>query len=305
VDTSITLLVLAAGMGSRYGGLKQLDPFGPSGETLMDYSVYDAIRTGFDRIVFVIRHDFEELFREKIGRKYAGRIAVDYAFQTLDDLPGNRTVPQERQKPWGTGQALYAARALIRGPFAVINADDFYGEASFRLLAAELRSMEPGKLASCMVGYRLENTLSDHGTVSRGICRTADGFLTSVAEHTKLARAGAVVRDTLPDGTTADFHPDQLVSMNCWGFSPEMFDELERLFADFLDARGQEIKSEFYIPSAADQLIREKKMCCRMLISPDRWFGVTYQEDRPVVTDGLRTLICSGRYPEQLFQEAE
>ena len=301
LSDKITLLVLAAGMGSRYGGLKQLDPFGPGGETLMDYSVFDAVRAGFDRVVFVIRRDFEALFREKIGARYAGKVEVDYAFQRLDDLPGGRVPPAGREKPWGTGQAVYAARNVVAGPFAVINADDFYGEESFRKLAAELRSFPAGKLALCMCGYRLDNTLSEHGTVSRGICRVEDGFLAGVTEHTKLIRDGEKVRSDLGDGRCEYFPPDQTVSMNCWGFSPELFAELETMFAAFLDARGSELKSEFYIPAVADELIRTGRARCRMLTSPDRWFGVTYQEDRPVVADGLARLIRSGRYPERLF----
>ena len=301
MNSKITLLVLAAGMGSRFGGLKQLTPFGPGGETLMDYSVYDAIRAGFDRIVFVIRRDFEALFREQVGSRYAGKIEIDYAFQSLDDLPGGKTPPEGREKPWGTGQAVYAARNVISGPFAVINADDFYGAESFRKLAAELRSFKPGKLGMCLCGYRLDNTLSEYGTVSRGICETADGNLTCVTEHTKLSRAGELVKSELEDGSTAFFRPDQLVSMNCWGFSPELFAELETMFTAFLDARGQELKSEFYIPFAADELIRAGKTECRMLTSEDRWFGVTYQDDRPTVVNGLAGLVAAGQYPPQLF----
>lgn len=301
MSDKITLLVLAAGMGSRFGGLKQLTPFGPNGETLMDYSVYDAIRAGFDRIVFVIRRDFEALFREQIGSRYAGRIAIDYAFQSLEDLPGGKTPPEGREKPWGTGQAVYAARDVIDGPFAVINADDFYGAESFRKLAAELRRFQPGKLGMCLCGYRLENTLSEHGTVSRGICETCDGFLTRVTEHTKLSRSGDQVRSQLEDGGETFFPPEQLVSMNCWGFSAELFGELETMFAAFLDARGQELKSEFYIPFAADELIRAGKVKCRMLTSEDRWFGVTYQDDRPTVEQGLAALLAAGKYPAQLF----
>ena len=301
MNSKITLLVLAAGMGSRFGGLKQLTPFGPGGETLMDYSVYDAIRAGFDRIVFVIRRDFEALFREQVGSRYAGKIEIDYAFQSLDDLPGGKTPPEGREKPWGTGQAVYAARNVISGPFAVINADDFYGAESFRKLAAELRSFKPGKLSMCLCGYRLDNTLSEYGTVSRGICETADGNLTCVTEHTKLSRAGELVKSELEDGSTAFFRPDQLVSMNCWGFSPELFAELETMFTAFLDARGQELKSEFYIPFAADELIRAGKTECRMLTSEDRWFGVTYQDDRPAVVNGLAGLVAAGQYPPQLF----
>ena len=289
-------------MGSRFGGLKQLTPFGPGGETLMDYSVYDAIRAGFDRIVFVIRRDFEAVFREQVGSRYAGKIDIEYAFQSLDDLPGGKTPPEGREKPWGTGQAVYAARNVIDGPFAVINADDFYGAESFRKLAEELRNFTPGKLGMCLCGYRLENTLSEHGSVSRGICETKNGCLTCVTEHTRLTRDGKQIKSELENGDTAWFPPDQLVSMNCWGFSPELFAELETMFTNFLNARGQELKSEFYIPFAADELIRAGKVRCRMLTSDDRWFGVTYQDDRPAVVAGLAALAASGQYPAQLFQ---
>lgn len=302
LKNKITLLVLAAGMGSRFGGLKQLTPFGPGGETLMDYSVYDAIRAGFDRIVFVIRRDFEAVFREQVGSRYAGKIDIEYAFQSLDDLPGGKTPPEGREKPWGTGQAVYAARNVIDGPFAVINADDFYGAESFRKLAEELRNFTPGKLGMCLCGYRLENTLSEHGSVSRGICETENGCLTCVTEHTRLTRDGKQIKSELENGDTAWFPPDQLVSMNCWGFSPELFAELETMFTNFLNARGQEPKSEFYIPFAADELIRAGKVRCRMLTSDDRWFGVTYQDDRPAVVAGLAALAASGQYPAQLFQ---
>ena len=297
----VTLLVLAAGMGSRYGGLKQLDAFGPGGETLMDYSVFDAVRAGFDRIVFVIRRDFEEIFREKAAKKYASHTDVSFAFQSLDDLPSGYSVPAGRVKPWGTGQAVYAARNVISEPFAVINADDFYGETSFRRLAEELGTFEPGKLSCCMCGYRLENTLSPNGSVSRGICETEDGFLVSVTEHTKLTGDGKRIRSDLDNGEAVFFPPEKPVSMNCWGFSPEIFPELEKMFSAFLETRGQELKSEFYIPFAADELIRKGKTRCKMLVSPDRWFGVTYQEDRSGVVRGLQDLISSGRYPAQLF----
>ncbi len=302
MDKKITLLVLAAGMGSRFGGLKQLTPFGPGGETLMDYSVYDAIRAGFDRIVFVIRRDFEVLFREQVGNRYAGRIEINYAFQSLDDLPGGKTPPAGREKPWGTGQAVYAARNVIDGPFAVINADDFYGAESFRKLAAELRDFTPGKLGMCLCGYRLENTLSEYGSVSRGICDVKDGNLACVTEHTRLSRDGEQVKSELEDGSVTYFPPEQLVSMNCWGFSPELFAELETMFVNFLNARGQELKSEFYIPFAADELIRAGKAACKMLTSDDRWFGVTYQDDRPAVVEGLAALVAAGKYPAKLFQ---
>ncbi len=300
----ITLLVLAAGMGSRYGGLKQLDQVGPSGETLMDYSIYDAIRAGFDQVVFVIRHDIEAEFKRIVGSRYQGRIDIDYAFQALDDLPAPYAVPAGREKPWGTGQAVYAARHVVKNPFAVINADDFYGRDSYEKLAAYLKNCRSGKpMDGCMCGYRLRNTLSENGSVSRGVCSVdAAGNLVKVVEHTKLERqSDGSVKSTLEDGSTVRFTGEELVSMNCWGFSPELFNELERLFSEFLAKRGTELKSEFYIPFVADQLIREKRAAMKMLTSDASWFGITYREDRPVVVEGLRKLAASGAYPEKLF----
>ena len=301
----ITLLVLAAGMGSRYGGLKQLDPVGPSGETLMDFSIYDAIRAGFERVVFVIRRDIETAFREQIGSRYAGRIEIDYAFQRLDDLPAGFAVPAGREKPWGTGQAVFAAREVVREPFAVINADDFYGADSYRQLAGYLKQCRAGEpVDGCMCGFLMKNTLSENGTVSRGVCSVdAAGNLENVVEHTRLVRTAGGGADSLrdDDSVLAHFTGDELVSMNCWGFSPALFGELERLFADFLTARGGELKSEFYIPFVADRLIRERRARVRMLTSHAGWFGITYRADRPVVVAGLRSLVERGDYPEKLF----
>lgn len=305
INVKVTLLLLAAGMGSRYGGLKQLDRVGPAGETLMDYSIFDAIRAGFSRVVFVIRRDIEAEFKAVIGSRYAGRIEVDYAFQSMDDLPAGFSVPPGREKPWGTGQAVYAARDVIREPFAVINADDFYGRESYEKLAGYLKTCRSGRpLDGCMCGYRLRRTLSENGSVSRGVCRTdAEGHLVKVIEHTKIAREsdGRII-STLEDGRRVEFTGDELVSMNCWGFAPEIFDELGRLFAAFLAARGSELKSEFYLPFAADELIAEKRAAVRMLESDADWFGITYREDRPVVVEGLRSMVAAGHYPEKLFR---
>lgn len=298
-----TLLVLAAGMGSRYGGLKQLDQLGPSGETLMDYSIYDAIRAGFDKVVFVIRHDIEEEFRRVVGSRYEGRIEIDYAFQALDDLPAGFSVPEGRSKPWGTGQAVYAARNVVKEPFAVINADDFYGADSYNQLAKFLKSSRPGKpMDGCMCGYLLENTLSENGSVSRGVCSVDEsGNLAKVVEHTTIAREGDKIVSTLEDGAKEELAPSTLVSMNCWGFTPELFNELERLFSEFLTQRGAELKSEFYIPFVADQLIQEKRATVKMLTSTASWFGVTYREDRPVVVGALQEMVDAGVYPAKLF----
>ncbi len=300
-----TLVLLAAGMGSRYGGLKQLDTLGPNGETLMDYSVYDAIRAGFTKVVFIIRHDIEEEFKRVIGSRYAGSIEVDYAFQDLKDLPGGFVPPVDRVKPWGTAHALYAARNVVKTPFAVLNADDFYGRDSFAKVAAYLDERAPaGGLYGAMCGFKVANTLSENGTVSRGICEVKDGNLASVVEHTKIVRnsASGKIESTLEDNSVIELAEDVLVSMNLWGFSPEIFPEIERLLNEFLAARGSELKSEFYIPSVADNLIQANKMQIKMLTTNSSWFGVTYREDRDQTVATLKALTDSGEYPNKLFK---
>lgn len=300
----LTLLVLAAGMGSRYGGLKQLDEVGPSGETVMDYSVFDAMRAGFDRVVFVIRKDIEEAFRAAIGSRYADRIEVAYAFQDMNDLPAGFRVPEGRTKPWGTGQAVYAARKLLDGPFAVINADDFYGADSYRKLAGYLKSApEDGKIRGCIASFVLSNTLSENGSVSRGICSAdAAGNLSKVVENTKIFRRDGKVISVQEDGAELEFTGEELVSMNSWGFMPELVGELERFFTGFLEEHGTELKSEFYLPFAVDTLIREGRAEIKMLKSEDSWFGITYREDKPFVQAALRKLVAEGAYPEKLFK---
>ena len=300
----LSLVILAAGMGSRYGGLKQLDPMGPSGETVMDYSVFDAMRAGFDRVVFIIRRDFEQEFRQVIARRYAGKINMEFAFQALDDLPGGFTVPPERVKPWGTGHAVYAARKLLTEPFAVINADDFYGKDSYVQLANYLaHPPAPGKLRGCIAAFRLNNTLSENGSVSRGICSDDGcGHLAKVVENTRIFRRedGRIV-SAQEDGSELILSGDEPVSMNSWGFMPEIVGELERLFTDFLRQHGTEAKSEFYLPFAVDSLIGAGKAEIAMLHSRDSWFGMTYREDRPAVMAALKKLTDSGAYPEKLF----
>ena len=298
-----TLVLLAAGMGSRYGGLKQLDQLGPGGETLMDYSVFDALRAGFDKVVFIIRRDMEQEFRRVIGARYENHVDLDYAFQELTDLPDHFVPPAERSKPWGTAHALYAARKAVKTPMAVINADDFYGAASYRSLAKYLdERAAQGGLYGAMCGYKVSNTLSENGSVSRGVCRVADGDLAGVTEHTKILRdAGGRIVSELDDGTTQVLGEDTLVSMNFWGFSPEIFPEIERLLREFLKTRGGELKSEFYVPSVADALIREKRMAVKMLTSEAVWFGVTYREDRAATVAALRAMTERGEYPTRLF----
>jgi UTP-glucose-1-phosphate uridylyltransferase len=295
-----TLVILAAGMGSRYGGLKQIDPVGQGGETIMDYSVYDAMRAGFDKLVFVIRRDIERPFKESVGSRFEQRLAVDYVYQELDRLPAGLTPPPSRQKPWGTGQAILITREAVHEPFAVINADDFYGAASFRLLAAQLASASPD---FAMVGFVLRNTLSEFGSVARGVCRvTPDGLLESVTELTKIEKAGTAAKYTDAAGVVHTLTGDEVVSMNMWGFTPALFDPLEQQFAEFLRERCQDDKAEFYIPTVVNTLLARGQARLRVLPTPDSWIGITYREDRPTVVAGIRRLIDRGDYPEKLWR---
>lgn len=290
-----TLLVLAAGMGSRYGGLKQIDPVGPSGETVLDYAVYDAARAGFRRVVFVIRRDFVDVFGTQVGAKYAGRIAVDYVFQALDALPAGFAVPAGREKPWGTGHAVWCAREAVRENFAVINADDFYGADSFRQLASFLAG--PTETADeaqfAMAGFRLANTLSEHGTVSRGVCQVQDGWLQRIDE-----RHGITPVEV---GAGRPYAPDGIVSMNCWGFTPALFPALDEQWREFLAARGGEPKAEFYLPAAVSTMIVRGTARVRVLPTAATWFGVTYREDKPRVIAAIAELVRRGEYPARLF----
>lgn len=299
-----TLVVLAAGMGSRYGGLKQVDPVGPSGEAILDYSVFDAVRAGFGKVVFIIRKDFEAEFKEKVGRKYEGVVPVDYCYQDINDLPAPYTVPAGRTKPWGTGHATRAARNVVREPFAVINADDFYGRDAFERLAAFLSKADEtsGTLHFAMVGYRLELTLSENGSVARGICDVAaDGTLRGVTEMTKLVKAGDVAENREDEANPVKVPLDARVSMNLWGFTPGLFAELEARFPKWLAENGQKEKSEWYIPFVVDELIKEGRADCQVLPTESSWFGVTYREDKPFVTGEIRKLVDAGEYPAKLF----
>jgi hypothetical protein len=299
-----TLLVLAAGMGSRYGGLKQMDPMGPNGETVLDYSVYDAIRAGFGRVVFIIREDFAEAFKQGVGARFASRIQVDYAFQKLDDLPTGFSIPEGRSKPWGTAHAVRAARDLVNEPFAVINADDFYGRDAYVRAAKFLAVPHPeqDKAHYAMVGYPLINTLSDHGDVNRGICtRDDDGLLHSVEEYVKIERdADGVVRGNSLDGSRREVCEKSPVSMNFWAFSRGFFDHLEREFARFIGEFGHLEKSECYIPTVVDALIRTGVADCTVLDTTSLWFGVTYPDDKAHVVASIRDLIERGEYPADL-----
>jgi hypothetical protein len=317
---SPTLLVLAAGMGSRYGGLKQIDPVGPSGETVLDYAVFDALRAGFGRVVFVIRRDFERVFREQIGTKYAGRVAVDYVFQSLEALPAGDTVPAGREKPWGTGHAVWCAREAVREPFAVINADDFYGADSFAQLgkfltsaAASPRGFDPMSghrtprvMAAqfAMVGFTLANTLSEHGAVARGLCATgAGGLLESITEQTGILAAdvGSTSAQTVVDRSPKKFSGRETVSMNCWGFTPALFAGLDRQLHEFFAARGTDLKAEFYLPAAVSEMIARREAVVRVLPTESAWFGVTYREDKPRVVAAIAELVRTGNYPAKLF----
>ncbi len=308
-----TLLVLAAGMGSRYGGLKQIDPVGPGGETVLDYAVFDAVRAGFGRVVFVIRRDFEAIFREQVGAKYAGRIAVDYVFQSLDALPSGRRPPLGREKPWGTGHAVWCARGVIRENFAVINADDFYGANSFVQLANFLggagRGTAPARGAVApvefaMVGFRLDRTLSENGAVARGVCTVASGHLRAIVEQTGLHATDV--------GPGQKFGGDETVSMNCWGFTPEIFPALDEQLQAFLDFPAQggavpaaaavdPLKGEFYLPAAVAAMMGKGEAVVRVLPTVGTWFGVTYREDKPRVQAAVAELVRSGAYPAKLF----
>jgi UTP-glucose-1-phosphate uridylyltransferase len=297
--TPPTLLVLAAGMGSRYGGLKQIDPVGPAGETIIDYSIYDALRAGFGKLVFVIRKDIEQQFREIIGARFEKRVAVEYVFQELDKLPPGFSLPAGRTKPWGTTHAILMAENVVKEPFAAINADDFYGQQAYKLLANYLTS---GSSDYAMVGFILKNTLSDFGSVARGVSRTdAADYLTSVVEMMKIERDGAAAKNTDAEGKITKLTGDEAVSMNFWGFTPALFPQLKTKFTEFLKKSGGELKSECYIPSTVNDLVIAGQAKVKVLRTNDSWFGVTYREDRPMVVESIRKLIARGDYPEKLW----
>ncbi len=297
-----TLFILAAGMGSRYGGLKQLDGVGPSGETIMDYSVFDALRAGFGKIVFVIRHDFEKEFREKVISRYEGLVPVEVVFQGVDTLPAGFRPDPERTKPWGTNHAVLMGKEAIHEPFAVINADDYYGPESFSILAEFLRDAAGEKNRYCMVGFKIENTLSENGGVSRGLCQVSpEGNLTGVTECHGIQRKNGHIVQTLEDGSEAPFPEGANVSMNMWGFTPDYFDYSEKAFVRFLEHHGNELKSEFYIPSVVNDLISDGIVTLQVKETPSKWFGVTYAADRPATVAQFRKLVDEGIYPEKLF----
>ncbi len=291
---NITLLIMAAGMGSRYGGLKQLDAIGPSGETIIDYSVYDAIKAGFNKVVFIIRKDFEQEFKSKITDKYEGQIQVEFAFQDLNDLPDEFTCPEGREKPWGTGHAILSARNVINEPFIAINGDDFYGRESFKVVADYYRK---GANSFSMVAFKLDKTLSSFGGVTRGLCTVNDEKLNTVIETADLEKTDYGVssnRDIELDGS-------EPVSMNVWGFTPILFKYLEEKFVEFLSENGTEMKSEYLIPSVVNELIQSGQETVHVLRSGATWFGVTYKEDKPYVEGEIKKLVNKGEYPGKLF----
>jgi hypothetical protein len=305
---SLTLVVMAAGIGSRYGGLKQIDPVGPSGEVVLDYSVYDALRSGFDRVVFIIRKDIEAAFRERIGRRVERTIDTAYVLQSLDQVPPGYALPADRKKPWGTGQALLACRDAVTTPFLAVNADDYYGRTAFTSMAGFLRGLDPSAAGPefAMVGYRLENTLSEHGTVARGVCEaTADGYLLRIRELLKIRRFPDGIKHTVNDIDWIGLDPASWTSLNFWGFTTALFGELERRFPIFLGKNAARIlKAEFLIPEVVGELIGEGAARVRILPTKERWFGVTYPGDRPLFKARILELVEAGVYPRDLWAEA-
>lgn len=298
-----TLVVMAAGVGSRYGGLKQIDPVGPCGEIILDYSVYDAIRAGFGKVVFIIRRDIEKDFKAIIGSHFARRVKAEYVYQELTDLPAGFSVPLGRSKPWGTGQAVLSCKNAVKEPFGVINADDLYGMESYKVLADYLSKLDPASNAYAMIGFRIANTLSDHGHVTRGICGVdANRMLLSVVERFKIEKtlAGARYQDEKEQWVA--LKGDEIASMNMWGFTPAIFKYLEQKFPLFLKTAAGNPKAEFLMPSIADELIGERKITMKVLDTPAKWLGITYKEDKPEVERNIRELIGLNIYPAPLWK---
>ncbi|MFQ3670189.1 MAG: sugar phosphate nucleotidyltransferase [Verrucomicrobiia bacterium] len=303
MSSPISLLVMAAGMGSRFGGLKQMEPVGPSGETLLDYSIFDAIRAGFDRIVFLIRKDFEPEFKQRVGQRFHGKIDVAYAFQALDDLPPPHRPPNDRTKPWGTTHAIWCARNTISGPFGAVNADDFYGRDAFAQLATFLknRPTTTPRPLHAMIGYRLDTTLSDHGTVARGVCRLRpDGFLAAVEEMLKIERVGDRILNRQDGQPETPIDGSSCASMNCWGFGPDIFPALETSLLDFLSTHSADLKAECLIPTTVNHLVASSTIDLQVIPTTASWFGMTYKEDVPLVKASIAQLVAQGEYPSAL-----
>jgi hypothetical protein len=299
-----SLLIMAAGIGSRYGGIKQLDGFGPSGEKIIDYTIFDAVQAGFGKIVFVIRHDIEVDFREAVTNRWEGRFPMEFAFQELDSVPSGFTVASGRQKPWGTGHAILSAAPLIHEPFSVVNADDFYGRSSLKKIFSHLSDIpDPGHGEYCLIGYLLQNTLSEHGSVARGICRqNSDGYLQSLVETLGIYREGNLILQKVADGQPRPMDGNTLVSMNLWGFTTSYFRHLQSDFREFLQVRGLDPGAEFYLTLIVDRLIRTGLEKVKVLSTDQQWFGVTYRGDRPMVERSIRELVENGAYPENLWK---
>jgi len=292
-----TLLVLAAGMGSRYGGNKQLDEVGPFGETIIDYSIYDAIRAGFGKIVFIIRRDIEDQIKERFIDKLKGKIEVDYVFQDITNLPEGSKVNPERLKPWGTSHAIMVAKNKIKEPFGVINADDFYGAGSFKILYDFLTTDEK-TTNYCIVGYKMKNTLSDHGTVNRGVCKAdSTGFLVDITETREIEKLPDGAQAPGVDGKMIKFTGNEIVSMNLWGFKQSCFNLLEQEFKNFINEKGMDLKSELDIPTSVDKFMKAGNITIKIVMSNERWFGITYKEDKPFVIENIKNMIAKGIYP--------
>ncbi len=290
MNKDITLVVMAAGMGSRFGGLKQIEPIGPAGEVLLDYSVYDAQKAGFTKVVFVIKHAIEKDFKEMVGKRIANRVKVEYAFQETDKLPKGYECPADREKPWGTAHAILCCKEIVKEPFAVINADDYYGRSAFKKMADFLREETPDY---SMVGFRLSNTLTENGYVSRGVCEMEEGNLKSVTERTKIS-ADCKYEDE--NGNWTELSKDTVVSMNLWGFRPDVFEYIETGFKAFLDEKINVPKSEYYLPTVVSERIERKEKNVRVLVAEDKWYGVTYKEDKQMVVDAITKMMQDGLY---------
>ena len=296
-----TLVVMAAGLGSRYGGLKQIDPIGPNGEIIIDYSIYDAIKAGFSKVVFIIKKENEQIFRELIGNKLEKLVDVDYAFQSVDDIPGGNIYG--REKPWGTGHAVLAAKPFVKTPFAVINSDDFYGKTTYTGLQEFLTNVkDTDRYQYAMMGFILENTLTDNGSVARGICQVSpEGFLKQITERTKIQKFDDGTKFE-EDGIWTPIQQGSYVSMNTWGFTLSIFDELEARFPQFLkDSQSNILKAEYFLPSVVDALIQENKADVRVVPCQEKWYGVTYKEDKVPVMESIKKMVTDGIYPEKLW----
>lgn len=299
-----TLVIMAAGMGSRYGGLKQIDPVGPNEEIIIDYSIYDAISAGFEKIVFIIKDEIEKDFKEIIGNRIQKKINVQYAYQRLNNLPQGFSVPEGRTKPWGTGHAVLSCKGMINEPFAVINADDYYGKEAFELLYKELIQLcNKGQYACSMVGYGLENTITENGHVARGVCKVNEsGYLTDIVERTRIEKREGEIQFTEDGEEWISLPSDSIVSMNCWGFSKDIIDELDSRFSHFLTENKENLtKTEYFLPFVVDELIKENKARVKVLKTSEKWYGVTYKEDKETVVNAIRQMIKNGKYPERLW----